>query len=137
MGTSVNVQGLHFSVQGDVFELFGDKSFHEGNHWAVPSGFGIPVLVAPAPVKSDIEEVLEEDRKAGNEGRIDHVVVTPFVAICLFLEGALTVEHLRNAVETTETVTVSLQLAGADRKVVIDPQSQYTFATIDGNGEIV
>jgi hypothetical protein len=124
-------------VRNGVFEIFGDKGFQEGNHWGVPSGFGIPVLVAPAPIKSDIERVIDEDRDAGREELIDYVVVTPFVAICLFLEGALTVDHLRNAVETPETVTVTLQFEGANREVVIDPQSPYPFVTIDKNGEVV
>lgn len=101
------------------------------------------ILVQVSPIDpsvvSSIEEVIENDRKAGREELIDHVLISNRYAVCLYPEGRLTRDVLANAKTEGETLVFNMFLGGKDRKVIVKNEYdlEYACGTYQANGELV
>lgn len=133
------VSGVNWSVEGDVFTIFGKRGWVSGKNWVLPVDFmgGIPAEVDPAPIKKDIEKVIAADVRNGDGEKIAYVGVGPFQGLLLALEGVITVRMLRAATETPDRVIMDARLGHAQRKLVILKDAKYTMATYDRNDEVV
>src|SRR5687768_10180439 len=111
---SSTVANRHFEVDGNKFTFFGLSGMPMGGgNWAMNGFFGsVMVEVDPAPVSSQIEEIIEQDRAAGNEEKIEHVLMNSRTALRLALEGRLPREALTAATETEDSIVLTLELGG-------------------------
>lgn len=138
-----NVQGQNFEAEVNGITIFGWnlERLSDGS-WKL----GI-FQVAASPVSPDIEALIQTDIEAGNGDKIDHVLLSERVFACLFCEGRVTLNHLRKATETEDTVTIpGVQFLGKEYTVRVSPQdvlnerygaSEFRMATVTAEGEIV
>ncbi len=142
------LEGKNFSVSdsGKVLELFGLRAMDGDRLGIWVMDFALtegtpPILVeaAAAPFKATLEKVIEDDKSAGKEHLIDHVLITGWSALRLWCEGVIRVEDLASAEEEEGRLEIKLLLAGKMRKVVITEEGyeRYSCATIDSEGNVV
>ena len=133
------VSGVNWSVEGDVFTIFGQCGWVDGRKWRVSADFlgGANVPVDPAPIKKDIEAIIAGDIRDGNGDKIAYVGVGPFQGLLLALEGVITLRMLRAATEAPDRIIMDARLGGALRKLVVLKDTAYTMATFDRNDEVV
>lgn len=137
-----------FEITGRIVSIMGLKGFVDGNDYTIDINFGTaqnPSYVLAQCSKpeqtilSKIEQLIADDKKAGNEEKIDHILISNRYAVLLFLEGKITREVLESGTVSDGDLVINLYVGGAMRKVVIqaETKSAYHCATIDVNGEVV
>ena len=134
------LSGQHFVVSPNSILLFGLQGLHSGDYWAVGVPFGetyVLTEVDPAPVLSEINQVITEDTKAGNASCIDHILCSSRTAVCLFLEGALTFGDFKQAQETSQSIRLSCSTLPSPLHIVSEFETTYSFATCTADGSIV
>lgn len=125
--SSQTLIGRHFSVSPTAITLFHLQGFHSGKQWVI--GFSIAgtgqaddyflAACEPAPALAGIEQVIRADIAVGREHLIDHMLLSSRAAVRLFLEGVLTPEHFASAKEDGPTLTITMQVLGKERDVLI------------------
>jgi hypothetical protein len=137
MGSSIQT-GVNWSIADGTVNIFGAKGANlSRGTWAVNALGDMMCEVSPATISSDLIDVIEEDRRAGNADKIAYIGVGPRQAVVLFLEGVLTRAALDESEETTGSITAEITLSGTVRKLVIKPDLPYRFGTFDANDELV
>jgi hypothetical protein len=123
---TVLVAGLHHKVEmvesGDAvrerFGIFGQTGYTtDGPFWAISTDSGKVELVAPTPIKAEIEQLIRQH--SAIEPQIQYIGLSALAALRLALEEVLTPYHLQQSVEDAGSITVRLSLAGTERKVRI------------------
>jgi len=142
MSTNLIRKGNNLELNGGVLNIFGSKGFVQGKNWVMNILFGSFVEISPDPLSHDIESVINTDIASGNSDKIHHVQVSPATALCLYLEGRLVRGDIVAAEETENSVTfkdIKFNTIEGDKTydLIVIPDSEYAFATVDKNGEIV
>lgn len=102
------ISGKNFSLESGTVNFFGAMGMHFDGGWAINIlGGGVMVQVA----KSDetlpaIMECISADTDAGKRDEIAYVIVGVRAAVVLYLDGTITAECLRNAVEGDHYVDI-------------------------------
>ncbi|HSW77693.1 MAG TPA: hypothetical protein VLG36_02760 [Candidatus Chromulinivoraceae bacterium] len=138
MGISI-VSGVNWTVEGGMFTIFDQKGFVRESKWVVSVDFlgGALSSINPSPIKRDVEGVIAGDIRDGNGDKIAYVGVGPFQGLLLALEGVITLQMLRASTETPDRIIMDANLGGVERKLVVLKETAYTWATFDGNDEVV
>jgi hypothetical protein len=145
MGTT---SGRNFMYGQGSLKLYELQGVRMGKNWAIgilldrKSKSYLLTEVSPAPVRQEVEAVIQGDIKAGREQLIDYVLVSNRVAIRLYLEGFLKPSHFANAVEEEDgSIVVRAELLGKEHKIVIrdelDDSLEYEISTRDKEGNLV
>lgn len=92
-------------------------------HWVVNSR-----ECKPKPVAQKIGRAIARLRKGGQ--KIDCVIVDPDIAGCLYLEGKLSLDTFRSAVEEEDLVVVSVEFGGNTYKVAIRSRTARPFVVL-------
>jgi hypothetical protein len=151
MTTPINIQGKHFTVEGNKLNIgpglcFGYKT-QDGN-WAIwhPNmdllGLGFPQEMDPSPVAHRIVKIIQNDAAAGRDHLIAYVGLNPLATLQLWLEGVLTRTHVENCRESEDEAGAYIEfenvmLGGKPRTVRAYQTPQYNMATYDTQGEVV
>ncbi|MBU2566804.1 hypothetical protein KKG46_04575 [Patescibacteria group bacterium] len=140
MGIGIINRGV-LILQNGVLEIFGHKGYAENDSWFINLMLGAFVEVIPEPASPEIEAVITQDIAEGKWDKIDHIVVSPNVALRLYLEGKITSTHIRSA-DTTDSAVVfnKVQFKGQHSLcsfMVVVRQTDVNVATMDRNGYIV
>lgn len=138
------VSRTHFEATVNGIVIFGwGLQRQDDRHWIL-GGF---IQVAASPVSGDIEDLIQSDIDAGNGDAIDHVLVNEKVAACLFCEKRITLNHMTNAVEDDDSVTIpDVTFLGKPYTVKVMDEAalkerfggrEFRMATINAVGEVV
>ena len=134
------IAGKNFSLDGGIIELYGVKGIKSRGKVAV-NAFGGDLMVevdSNDSLLSDIQTCFNDDTEAGNGDKIAMLIAKPLPAVFLFLEGIITSRHLREANEFRGVIDLpSVEILGRSLIVRIDPDSDYSIATADANGDIL
>lgn len=137
------VSGTNWSVSANVIEFFGVKGTkaQSGKFWAI-NAFGDDLWfeVAPASIMSQILDCIEQDVATGSSDKIAQVQIGPCQAVVFFLEGKLTVDHLKKATEPEGLGFIDIPDVTVDDRVVtirIIAEATYTVATADSDGNVL
>ena len=134
------IAGKNFSLDGGIIELYGVKGIKSRGKVAV-NAFGGDLMVevdSNDSLLSDIQTCFNDDTEAGNGDKIAMLIAKPLPAVFLFLEGIITSRHLREANEFRGVIELpSVEILGRSLIVRIDPDSDYSIATADANGDIL
>jgi hypothetical protein len=120
-------------------DFFGAKGKFIDGRWAIyPSLGNIWAIVAPGSMIPDIRECIEQDVAAGNSDKIAKVLVGPRQGVVLFLEGKITLEHLKNATQTEEFIDIP-GVAIDDRVLTVRvlANASLRVATADSEGNVL
>ncbi|MFA6038855.1 MAG: hypothetical protein WC698_01125 [Candidatus Peribacteraceae bacterium] len=92
---------------------------------------------------SEIQRIIDEDIAEGNGDRIDHLVMSPYDAVHLYLQGRLTEKHIRHAASdllrgtvTFEKVMLPTSLGEREFTVKV-VASEVPISTRDREGKLV
>jgi hypothetical protein len=133
-----------FSVIGDSVTILGLSGRRDSKDWAIDV-FEVMVEQCdefPAGVTiAKIEKLILADIKAGNESKIDHVLISNRYAVLLFLDGKINREMLETGQVVNGDLVIQMFIEGAMRKVIIRDEKadnlEYHCATIDSEGKSV
>ena len=133
MATS-EITGTHFTVSLHDITLFENIGGRRTKAWIMDY-----MEMDPCPVQEKILGVIESDRASGKEDQIAYVLISSTVAIRLFLEGVITMQHFQAAQETDDTVTLRLPFAGKERVVKIRSASdlEHDISTRDAADNMI
>lgn len=132
--------------EGRMATVMGLRGLVQDGQWIIdadPFGSGSYILAevdAPnPPISQKLEKLIEDDRAAGNEDKIDHLLISNRYAVILYMEGRVTREMLEQATQKGKDLVFNLHLAGATRKIIVrnERDLKYTCATMDADGNVV
>lgn len=134
------VNGINWSLDAGKIDFFGAKGekFDEKS-WAI-NAFGNDLLcqVEPGSMMPEISACIASDVDSGNGDKIAQVQLGARQAVVFFLEGKLTREHLKNAVEGLGFIDIpSVAIDDRTLTVRITPSPENTVATADSEGNIL
>ncbi|NQV12635.1 hypothetical protein HQ524_04695 [Candidatus Uhrbacteria bacterium] len=128
--------------------FFVNRGVDQEETWVVFQGRERATAVPSALIGEGIDNVIGRDIKKGLGDQIDHVLVSPAVAVYLYLEGRITADSLRHADIVHGQVVirgVRFKFVEDDSEedatrlfhVVVHPYYTQGFATINANGMMV
>ncbi len=97
--------GLRLETEIEMLTLFGVSGFRCGGSWWItsPSGFK---RIQPTSACADITKTIEVCIQDGNMGGINHIRISPYDGIILFLEAIIDVEMAQYAEAKNDTVVI-------------------------------
>lgn len=120
------------------FDTVGEK--YSDTRWAL-NGLGLEpspmVEVAPEALSAELSFVVGAVRQVDGEDRIAYLGVNARQAMYLYLEGILTREALKQAVEDAESITVTITLDRVERKLRITAPRHGDMAAYDAEHRVV
>jgi hypothetical protein len=140
MATSHVVGSENIGLEGPChFHVFGVKAAIKGSIKAIKK-LGIFIQTRES-VSADIEVLIAQDLKNHQVEAIHHVLVGPYEACLLFLDGRISGEHVSNTVDNGREITLSGVKFLADGEMrgfkVVIRNGHDGFATMDKNGEVL
>lgn len=139
MATShIGSENLRLEGPGHL-HVFDKQAFVEGDMKAV-NAIGFFVQTSET-IADEIEAIIAEDLKQHPVEAIDHILIGPYVACLLFLDGRIGREQVSGATDNgTEIVVESVKFQAGDEergfKVVIR-NGHGGFATMNKAGEVL
>lgn len=130
---------VYLDLGDGVFTCFGAMGYVNNKHpYLVVNGNIIP----HTPLTQEIRDVIEEDIKSGNIGRVDHLEVTPNTAISMYIEGTIANQAIYSAVNIPNGVqlnNIAFETSKGPKEfsVVINPDAEFKCASIDNKGKII
>lgn len=136
------LRGKHYEVKGDSITIFGCLGGHHGAHWVLgmtlEDGTTLPYMTQPTPLSGQVVSVIAADTAAGRDHLIRYVLISPQMAVSLFLEGILTFQHFVKVDEWDHVVLLeSVVIHERAWDVMIGAAPDYNAVTVDANGQIV
>ncbi len=131
--------GLRLETEIEMLTLFGVSGFRCGGSWWItsPSGFK---RIQPTSACADITKTIEVCIQDGNMGGINHIRISPYDGIILFLEAIIDVEMAQYAEAKNDTVIfeeVLFKKLGKVFKVVVKDGYAWAPCAIDSKGNII
>lgn len=139
------LKGADYRVTATEIEVFGYIGGHHGERWILNMLFGdvnetmVLYETCPTPLSSQVSAVLAADTRAGRDHLIAYVVVSPSMAVSLFLEGILTFADFLKADEVPGDAIFleNVQIDGRAWMLVIAAEPDYAVSTSDAQGCVV
>lgn len=126
----MSASGRHWSVRGEVFTVFGECGYVDGNKWYMSAGDEM-VELHPALASDRMRRIVGRARRNGREQRIDYIGVSPFFALRMLLEGVATVDTLKKATETQDRITCEVTFDKVRYVLVISTELNQDMAVYD------
>jgi hypothetical protein len=138
MATS-QLTGSNFSLDGETIEFFGVKGFKRSEtSWVMNLLFGAFVEVSPDSIMDVVRDCIAGDIENGNEDKIAMLLLGPSQAVVFYLEGQMTREHVKNAVEGKGFVDLpNVEVDGRTLTIRVLGESECTTAMADSDGNIL
>ena len=139
MATS-QLSGVNYELNGNTIDFFGAKGTKfDGSTWGINAfGGNLWAAVSPDSIMDRVHECIAGDIEDGNGDKIAQLQLGPRQAVVFYLEGRLTREHLKGAVEGPEFIDVpNVDLDGRTLTVRIQENPQYDIATADSEGNVL
>ncbi len=139
-----------FEISGNTVSLLGLPGRKDDKNWAIGIDMGEGnrinyVMVEQCDQFKDgaifakLEKLVNGDIEAGNESKIDHVLVSNRYAVLLFLDGKINREMLEMATDLNGDLIIQMFISGSMRKVIIRDENKvkYHCETVDADGNSV
>jgi hypothetical protein len=141
MATNLIKKGA-LTLEDNTISIFDHKGYIDGKYWVMNVFAGLFAKVAPAPVHGDISEIINQDIVDGNFEKIERVLISPNVAVRMYLEGMINRNHIKEAeFFDTKVIFHNISFNTTDGNKLIDVEvierPENTITTIDEMGKIV
>ena len=141
MATSTIKKGA-MVLEGSKLTIFGDWGCPDGKSWILPFIGGAGIQVDPEPISPNIQDIINNDIRDGNDDKIVSVQVSPRTAVLLYLEGKITRKDIERAVADDESITFPATEFDTEKgvlsfPVIVKADNEYGAATLDKDGNIV
>jgi len=134
----VGLDNLHLEGAG-ILHVFGNQALLDGEMKAVNT-FGFFVQTKESIV-GEIEAIIAEDLQTHPVEAIDHILVGPYVACLLFLDGRIGREQVSGATDNGSEIVINgvmLQAGDEERSFKIVVRNGYDgYATMNKIGEVL
>jgi hypothetical protein len=137
------LRGTNWSVHQCEIDFFGARGRHDvGDQYWLINAFGgsLWVQVDPASMMPEIRNCIAQDAAEGNADKIAQVQLGPRQAVVFFLEGRLTVAHLKQAIEPEDGAFIDIPKVAVEERVVtirVIGAPRHTVATADQDGNVL
>lgn len=139
MATS-QLTGVHYKLEGDTVNFFGAKGTKfDGGKWGINGLLGeIWVQVDPDTMMPRITECIADDVSNGNGDKVAQLQLGARQAVVFYLEGKITREHLKRAIEGTDFIDIpDVDVDGRTLTVRVQENPEYDVATADIGGNVL
>lgn len=139
MATS-QLTGVNYELDGNAINFFGAKGTKfDGDKWAINAlGGNAWVQVNPDSIMDSVRDCIAGDVEDGNGDKVAQLQLAPHQAVILYLEGVLTREHLKCAIEGTDFVDIpDVDVDGRTLTIRIQTNPEYDIATADSEGNVL
>lgn len=139
MATS-QLTGVNYEVNGQAIAFFDAKGTKlGGDRWAINAlGGSLFVEVSPDSMMSAIHDCINGDVESGNVDKLAMLLLAPRSAVVFYLEGKLTREHLKHAIEGTDFIDIpDVDVDGRTLTIRIQANPEYSVATADSEGNVL
>lgn len=140
---TMSILGRNFSLDGDgEINFFGDRGrIVAPGRWIVSTILGMAEVV-PTSIMAIVTSCLEADEQAGNLSRVKEIQLLPRQAVSLFLEGAISSDQLKRAIENDgyiliPEVQIPYKEPGLSLAVRVLEKAEYSVATADVQGIVL
>jgi hypothetical protein len=139
MATST-LQGVNYELGENIINFFGAKGIKfDGDKWGINDVLGaIWFQVDPDTMMPRIAECIAGDVADGNGDKVAQLQLGARQAVVFYLEGKLTREHLKHAIEGADFIDIpNVDVDGRILTVRVQANPEHSIATADSEGNVL